>query len=267
MSAVVDVLVPTYRRPTALAVTLTSLAAQTFRNFRLVVSDQSEGARSTDAAEVRAVLRVLEAHGHEIELHENRRRRGMAEQRGFLLSRARGRYALFLDDDLILEPDVIERMVAALGEERCGFVGCAPIGLSYRNDVRPEEQVIELWEGPVEPEEVRPGRREWERHRLHNAANLLHAQERLGGERRKYRVAWVGGCVLYDVEKLRATGGFSFWSELPVDHAGEDVAVQVRVMARYGGCGLIPSGVYHQELPTTVGDRRVNAPIVLRARR
>ena len=35
------------------------------------------------------------------------------------------------------------------------------------------------------------------------------------------------------------------------------------VMARYGGCGLIPSGVYHQELPTTVEDRRVDAPRVL----
>jgi hypothetical protein len=34
-------------------------------------------------------------------------------------------------------------------------------------------------------------------------------------------------------------------------------------MDRYGGCGLIPSGVYHQELPTTLADRRVNAPHVL----
>jgi hypothetical protein len=34
-------------------------------------------------------------------------------------------------------------------------------------------------------------------------------------------------------------------------------------MARHGGCGLIPSGAYHQELPTTVRDRRVDAPRVL----
>jgi hypothetical protein len=34
-------------------------------------------------------------------------------------------------------------------------------------------------------------------------------------------------------------------------------------MARDGGCGLIPSGVYHQELPTTVTDRRADAPRVL----
>jgi hypothetical protein len=31
-------------------------------------------------------------------------------------------------------------------------------------------------------------------------------------------------------------------------------------MARYGGCGLFPSGVYHQELPTTITHREVDAP-------
>jgi len=30
-------------------------------------------------------------------------------------------------------------------------------------------------------------------------------------------------------------------------------------MQRYGGCGLIPAGIYHQELPTTIVDRRVAA--------
>ena len=32
---------------------------------------------------------------------------------------------------------------------------------------------------------------------------------------RKYKVAWVGGCALYDTAKLRAVGGFIFWSALP----------------------------------------------------
>jgi hypothetical protein len=34
-------------------------------------------------------------------------------------------------------------------------------------------------------------------------------------------------------------------------------------MERYGGCGLIPSGAYHMELPTTVTTRAVDAPKVL----
>ena len=211
-------------------------------------------------------MRVLEAHGQPVEVHRHLPRRGMAEQRQYLLDQARAPYALFLDDDLILEPFVVECLLAAMQEEACGFVGSAVIGLSYLDDVRPHEQHVEFWEGAVQPEIVRPGSRAWERWRLHNAANIYHVQQRLGltpVNPRKYKVAWVGACVLYDVAKLRAAGGYSFWRDLPPEHSGEDVLAQLRVMARYGGCGIIPSGVYHQELPTTITDRRVDAPKVL----
>jgi len=69
---------------------------------------------------------------------------------------------------------------------------------------------------------------------------------------------------MYDTDKLRDCGGFNFWRELPTEHCGEDVLAQLRVMARYGGCGLIPTRVYHQELPTTVPNREIDAPRVLR---
>lgn len=31
-------------------------------------------------------------------------------------------------------------------------------------------------------------------------------------------------------------------------------------MAKYGGCGILPSGVYHQELETTLPNRKFNIP-------
>lgn len=262
----VDVLIPTFCRPTALAVTLTSLTAQSWRDFRVIISDQTEANDATAAAEVQAAIRVLRAHGHPVAAHRHLPRRGLAEQRQFLLDQATSRYVLFLDDDVILEPDVVGRMLTALREEGCGFVGCALIGLAYLHVVRPQEEVIEFWEGRVQPEDVRPDTPAWERHRLHNACNLYHVARRLGltpERQRKYKVAWVGGCVMYDTAKLRDVGGFSFWRDLPPEHCGEDVLAQLRVMARYGGCGLIPSGAYHQDLPTTVVDRRVDAPKVL----
>ncbi len=267
MSVEVDVLVPTYRRPAALAVMLTSLAAQTCRDLRVVISDQTDDGDATATGEVRAVLRLLRVRGHAVEVHKHLPRRGMAEQRQFLLDRATARYALFLDDDVIIEPDLVERVLETIRAERCGFVGSAVVGLSFLDDVRPHDQAIEFWDGPVRPEVVSPGTPQWERHRLHNAANLHHVAQRLGLTRdrqRTYRVAWVGGCVMYDAACLRAVGGFSFWRELPPAHAGEDVLAQLRVMARFGGCGLIPSGAYHQELSTTVADRHVDAPLLLR---
>lgn len=266
----VDVLVPTCRRPAALAVTLAGLTAQTLPRFRVVVSDQSDPARDADpftAGEVLTAVRLLRARGRPVELHRHLPRRGLAEHRQFLLDAARGRYALFLDDDVLLEPEVLARLVRVIREQGCGFVGAPLVGLSHLDDVRPHQQAVTAWDGPVQPEQVVPGDPAWDRHHLHSAANAWHVAERLGVTDSRplvYRVAWVGGCVLYDVAALRAAGGFSFWTELPADHCGEDVLAQLRVMARSGGCGVLPSGAYHQQLPTTVPDRTVDAPLVLR---
>src|SRR3954462_9099873 len=212
-----DVLIPTCDRPGALAVTLTSLGAQTLTSFRVVVSDQSERPDLPDGAvaapEVLTPLRLLAARGRQVEIHRHLPRRGLAEQRQFLLDQARARFALFLDDDVLCEPDVLERLLAVLVEQRCGFVGMPLVGLSHLDDVRPHQQAIEPWEGPVEPERIAPGDPRWDRHHLHSAANAWHVQDRLAllaSSPLLYKVAWIGGCVMYDVEKLRAVGGFGF---------------------------------------------------------
>jgi GT2 family glycosyltransferase len=264
--ATIDVLVPTCNRPCALAVTLASLSAQSFEDFRVIISDQSDGPPSFDKAEVQAVIRQMQATGRDVLARRNLPRRGMAQQRAFLLSRVTAPYCLFIDDDVLLENDVIERMFRVIEEQHCGFVGSALHGMSFLDDIRPQQQHIEFWDGKVEPERVTPDGPEWARHHLHSAANLFHVQTRLGLTRettRLYRVAWIGGCVLFDAEKLRSTGGFDFWEQLPEAHCGEDVLAQLRVMERFGGCGMIPSGAYHLELPTTVTTRDVDAPKVL----
>ncbi len=179
--------------------------------------------------------------------------RGIAEQREFLLSRSTAPAVLYLDDDVWMEPWVLERLCQTLEVERCGFVGAFPSGLSFRDDVRPQQQKIEYWMGRVRPEVVNPGSREWERSHLHRAANLWHVSQRLApGEHRRYKVAWVASCILYDRAKLLEVGGFSFWTRLPRYHSGEEVLVQNLLMRRWGGCGIIPSGTYHSELASTV---------------
>lgn len=287
MTVSIDVLIPTCERPAALAVTLTALAASAGPPMRIVISDQSESA-AAERPEVAAVLRYLRARGIAVDTHRHLPRRGMAEQRAFLLAQVSAPYCLYLDDDVIVEPDLPARLHAAILAQGCGFVGSAVHGLSYLGQVRPEQEQIAFWEGRVEPETVRPGTRAWARHHLHSAANLFHVQSRLGhvspghvspghaspGPRgnsssgsgsgaRLYRVAWIGGCVLFDSAKLRDSGGFGFWPALPPGHCGEDVLAQLRVMERHGGCGILPSGAYHMELPTTVTTRDVDAPYAL----
>lgn len=259
-------LVPTCNRAGALAVTLAGLAAQTMQGFRVVVSDQTpegeEPGGSLVAPEVVAAVRVLRHHGSAVELHRHLPARGMAEHRDYLLGQARAPYCLFLDDDVLLDPDVVARLLDAAVTLGCGFVGAAMQGLSHLADRRPHEQNVQWWEGPVTPERVRKGMPAWDRWRLHNAANLIHVAETAEvGPRgwRAYKVVWVAGCVLFHTAALRAAGGFSFWRDLAPGHAGEDVVAQLRVMERSGGAGIVPSGAWHLELPSQVTDRRVDA--------
>ena len=80
-----------------------------------------------------------------------------------------------------------------------------------------------------------------------------------------YKVAWIAGCVLYDRAALVAVGGFDFWREVPEDAVGEDVVAEQRVMERFGGAGILPSGAVHLESDTTIPHRPVSADAVLRA--
>lgn len=258
----VSVLIPTWNRYEALAVTLTSLVGQSFRDFEVIISDQTpEDTRRL--AVIATPLRVLAKHQIQTTYLDNSPPRGMAQQRQFLLDHAQGSYALFLDDDVLLEPFVLRELVTVLDQEKCGFAGSAVIGLSFSHDFRPDQQHIELWNTPVTPEAIRPGDQKWQRYVLHNAANILHVQEQRHADPdnpQLYKVAWVGGCVLYDTQKLQQAGGFEFWREIPEEHCGEDVMAQLKVMEEFGGCGVLPSGAYHLELPTTLPDRHLNVP-------
>ena len=261
----VAVLIPTCGRSAALAATLATVAAQSHPELQVVISDQSDETL-LDHPEVAAVLRMLGALGRTVRTHHHLPRRGMAEQRAFLLAQAAMPYCLFLDDDVLLEPDLVARVLRTIRQHGCGFVGSAVHGLSHVDIVRPHQQAIEFWEGTVKPEVILPDGPGWARHHLHSAANLYHVQAKLNLPRDAalpYRVAWVGGCVLFDTDKLRMVGGFDFWRDLPVEHCGEDVLAQLRVMARFGGCAIIPSGAYHMELPTTVPLREYDAPRLL----
>ncbi|MGW1056804.1 glycosyltransferase family 2 protein [Micromonospora rubida] len=263
-----DVLVPTRNRPAELAVTLSGLATQEgVPGFGVVISDQSDGDPAYAHPAAATMVRALRHRGHPVLLTRRLPRRGLAEHRAYLLDLSAARYVLCLDDDVWLEPGTLHRLVTAIGELGCGFVGNAVHGLSYVDDVRPETHGhYEEWVGRPVPERVRPGTPQWQRASIHPAANLLHVTQRLNlppGAWRAYKVSWIGGCVLYDRAALVDSGGFEFWRRVQEKHQGEDVAAQLAVLERHGGAGVLPSGAYHLESPTTVTERDVEAWEVL----
>lgn len=262
--ALVDVLIPTCGRKTGLAMVLTSLLGQTFTDFNVIVSDQTADEEYLNSIEIRTAVQALRWRGHEVTLHRHLPRRGLAEQRHFLLSQSSAPYVHYLDDDVLLDPPVLGRMLAVLQQEGCGFVGCAATGLDYLHDERPHQQQIECWDGPVQPELITPANIQsvWSRHLINNAANPLHVERRLArdGQVVRYKIVWVGGAnLLFDRAKLLSVGGFSWWQRLPPVHAGEEVVVQFLLIRKYGGCGILPSGTYHLGLPTTIEHRTHNA--------
>ncbi len=250
--AIVDILLPTCNRLHSLIFTLSGIATQTLTDLHIILADQSEASvKQSDV--VQTLLRIIESRGGSYEYHHRLPSKGIAEQRDFLLQQATADAVLYLDDDVFMEAWVCDRLLQTLRTENCGFVGAFPTGLSFRDDIRPAQQFVEFWEGRVQPEIVNPGSPEWERFHLHRAANLYHASHSLlPGESRRYKVAWVACCILYDRQKLCDVGGFSFWSRLPRYHSGEEVLVQNLIMRRWGGCAIMPSGTYHAEVPSTV---------------
>ena len=68
--ALIDVLIPTYRRKTGLAVVLTSLLGQTFRDFNVIVSDQTEEESYLDSIEIATLVRALGVGQRRPPVHE-----------------------------------------------------------------------------------------------------------------------------------------------------------------------------------------------------
>ena len=66
------------------------------------------------------------------------------------------------------------------------------------------------------------------------------------------------GHRLFRRSALVESGGFRFEAELEPNHSGEDVAGQWRVIERFGGAGILPSGAVHLEAPTTMPVRTVD---------
>ena len=230
--AKVDILVPTCNRLPSLIMPMTGVANQTLGDVHVIVSDQS--AEPVEGSPVLKTLRrIVEARGGSMEWRYRVPSLGIAEQSDFLLQQAKAEYVLYLDDDVFMQPWVVERLVETIGEERCAFVGAFPSGLSFIDDVRPQQQFVEFWEGPVGPEDVDPDSPKWERYHLHRAANTYHVSESLPpGVFRRYKVAWIASCILYDRAKLLEVGGFSFWSRLPSHHSVEQVLVQNLLMRK-----------------------------------
>jgi len=105
-AGLVSVIVPTRNRPTLLRAAIDSVLSQTRPADQIVVVD--------DASDGATWLAAIEALSPTIEVVRRAQRGGAAATRNEGLDRASGDYLLFLDDDDLIAPELIEKGLAVL---------------------------------------------------------------------------------------------------------------------------------------------------------
>lgn len=243
---IVDVLIPTTGPPASLAATLSSLANQRYPSFRVMAARPPKDEAAEP--ELAGLVGVLETSGHAVRFVDAQAKPRDGGRVQALLDRAAAEYVLVVDDGVFLEADLLGRLVGGLRASGGALLGSSVIDLRFRDEHRPDEEAIEFWDGPVRPEEIGVDSRAWARRKVHRGANLQHLRERLPRTRdRLYHVADIGGCVLYDMAMLRSVGGFrprGDHGRHPSTPLSTTSATQLRLLDRYGGAGLFPSGAY-----------------------
>ena len=135
----VSVVIPVYNLEGYLAPCIESVRRQSYPDFEAIVVD--DGSKDGSLAEIRRLTA-----GDDRFVVLSTENRGVARARETALSRSRGRYVCFLDGDDWWEPDMLERMVAAIEERADCDIVCGNytrVCASYRTVVR-EERTADL---------------------------------------------------------------------------------------------------------------------------
>lgn len=110
----VSVIVATYRRDESLKKALESIAAQTYRNFEIILVDDNDDAEWN--AKVSAVVEAFKVQNPTIPFIyiENHPNLGSARTRNVGIEKSEGEYICFLDDDDLYLPERIQNQVSAM---------------------------------------------------------------------------------------------------------------------------------------------------------
>jgi GT2 family glycosyltransferase len=124
----VSICIPTFNRPELLARAVHSCLGQTYRNFEIVITDNSDGDASRDF-----IARLNEPR---VRYHKNDENIGGYKNLLKVMSLARGTYLSLLMDDDLLKPRALELMVEAFEQHPTAGVVMAPMAMIDEEDRR-----------------------------------------------------------------------------------------------------------------------------------
>jgi len=124
MAMRVTVIIPTHERPGPLKRVVESLAEQSLRPDNLIIVNDGQREIGTELAD------IVSKAGVEFQIIR-RAEPSSASSRNAGLAEARGDIVVFLDDDMILDQDLLAKLVDIYRRDRLGIV--AGITMKYRD--------------------------------------------------------------------------------------------------------------------------------------
>ncbi|HEU5079201.1 MAG TPA: glycosyltransferase family A protein [Opitutaceae bacterium] len=113
----VSVLIPAYRASAYIGLTLESIAAQTYKNWEILVLE--DGIFDDTAEKVRAFAATA---SRPVRLIQREKNQGVSRARNTLLDEARGQFIAFLDADDLWTPDHLEYSLGLMEKEGTDWV-------------------------------------------------------------------------------------------------------------------------------------------------
>jgi len=116
----IDIMLCTNDRPTEVALLLQSLRTQTFQDFDVYIMDDRSGTPITNHHFLMSIVNRMKLENHHIIMWRNEIRQGVTKLRRIMVEKilkiSKNDAILRLDDDNLLNPDYIERLVNVLNK-------------------------------------------------------------------------------------------------------------------------------------------------------
>jgi glycosyltransferase involved in cell wall biosynthesis len=140
----VSIGIPAYNRPDGLMMALQCIKNQTYPNLEVIVSDDCSPSDRVGKVVNEAIL-----SGQQISFYRQSENIGATRNFEFVLTRATGKYFLWADDEDLLEPEFVGKLVECM-ESQPDLVACTCdiktidhhdnfVGLNQLNTIRPSE--------------------------------------------------------------------------------------------------------------------------------
>lgn len=213
----VSIILPTYNRAYCIGRTIDAIRAQTFTDWELIVCDDW----SSD--ETPAVVHSYLAADTRIR-YERHPRLGLPGNRNSGIARARARLIYFIEDDVVLEPAALGKLVCAFRQLKCKGVKLGAVG--PRSIEPPKKGRLLL----LERKTANRARERMETpSRIDRWTGLMYQNYGMSGSGLK-RSSLLPSWSLFDREALEAVGGYEgrVYNRFNFSHEETDLFVRLQ---------------------------------------